>query len=91
MEIKILEESKNKIKFELIGEDHTLCNILRKELWADKNIEVAGYNIDHPLVSEPIIIIETSGKENPKKALLDAVNRLKKRNKELSVEFKNLK
>lgn len=91
MEIKILEETKNRIRFEIAGEDHTLCNALRAELWNDKNIEIAGYNIDHPLVSEPEMIVETKGKEDPKKALFAAVARLKKRNKELSVEFKNLK
>ena len=90
MEIKILKEKKDTIKFEIIGEDHTLCNVLRTELWNDKSIEVAGYNIDHPLVSEPVMIVETS-KGDPKKALLSAVARIKKKNKELSSEFKNLK
>ena len=29
MEIKILKEEKNKIEFEVIGENHTLCNPIR--------------------------------------------------------------
>ena len=32
MEIKILEDEKNRIKFEIEGESHTLSNPLSKEL-----------------------------------------------------------
>ena len=65
MEIVILEQTKNRLRIEVIGEDHTLCNALRKELWEDKDVEVAGYNMKHPLISEPEIIVETKS-GNPK-------------------------
>ena len=52
MEIKILKEEKNKIEFEIIGEDHTLCNSIRNELWNQDTIDAAAYNIKHPLVSK---------------------------------------
>ncbi len=87
MEIKILEEEKSSIKIEIIGEDHTLANALRKELWNDFHIKIAGYNIDHPLTGNPILIVETDGKEDPKKALNSAVERLKKKNSELLLKF----
>jgi len=91
MEINIIEETKDRLKFEIVGEDHTLCNLLRDELWKDKHLEVAGYNVDHPLVSQPIMIVETDGSETPKKALLEAVERIKQKNKEVIGEFKSLK
>ena len=90
MEIKILEESKNKIKFELISEGHTFCNALRSELWENKATEIAGYNIEHPLVSNPVFILETKD-GNPKKALLEAVSGLKKKTKELRDLIKKVK
>ena len=90
MEIRVLEKTKNKLKIEVVGEDHTLCNALRKELWEDKNVEIAGYNMKHPLISEPEIVVETKSGD-PVKALLKAVDGLKKKNKELLVEIKNLK
>ncbi len=90
MEITILEESKNKIRFKLIGEDHTLCNALRKELWKDKHVTVAGYNVEHPMVSEPVMVVETSG-EDPRKALFRAVEGLKSNNKEIITQLKNIK
>jgi DNA-directed RNA polymerase subunit L len=91
MEINILEEKAKRLVFELKGETHTLCNALREELWNDKAITVSAYNISHPLVGIPKFIIETNGDKEPKKALKDAISRLKKRNSELAAQIKKVK
>jgi DNA-directed RNA polymerase subunit L len=80
VEIKILEDKKNKLIVEFLGADHTLCNALKSELWNDEHVKVAGYNIKHPLVGSPIMVIETDTSENPRKALSDSAKRLKKLN-----------
>jgi len=80
MEIQILEETKRRIKIELPGEDHTFCNILKNELWNDSSVHIAGYNIDHPLVGSPVIIVETTTGKSAKDALFAAVKRIKKTN-----------
>ena len=77
MEINVIEKSKNKLTFDLKGESHTFCNILKNELWNDKNVTVAAYRIKHPLVATPIFSIETSQK-TPADALSDAIKRVKK-------------
>ena len=82
MEIKILKEEKNKIEFEIINEDHTLCNAIRNELWNQDNVEVSAYNIKHPLISNPVMLVETS-KGDPKNAIIGSVNSLKKQIKEI--------
>ncbi len=87
MEIKVIEDKKNKFVFEIDGVGHTFCNILKKELWNDKSVKIATYNIMHPLVSKPKMIIETDGSKNPRKALDDAVKRLKKTNEKFKKEF----
>lgn len=79
MEIKVIEKSKKKLVFELIGADHTFSNSLKKELWNDKSVKVSAYSIDHPLIGIPKFIIETNEKE-PEKALIDAAKRLQKKN-----------
>ncbi len=89
MELLVLEQSKNRIKFELKGEDHTFCNALKKELWNDKNIEISGYYVEHSLVSEPVFTVQVKSGD-AKKAVLDAVDRLKKWNKEMKEHFKSL-
>lgn len=79
MEIKVLEKSKSKLGFNLVGEGHALCNALKKELWNDKDVTVSGYYIEHPSVGMPTFVVESKGKA-PTKALEDAAKRLKKTN-----------
>ncbi|MBU4502483.1 MAG: DNA-directed RNA polymerase subunit L [Nanoarchaeota archaeon] len=86
MEIKVLEKKKNKLKLEIIGEDHTFCNTLRKELWNDKDVKVAGYNIEHPLVSNPVLTLETD-KKDPKKVLEATIKRIKDSNAKIKKEL----
>jgi len=52
---------------------------LKEELWNVKHVKVAGYRIDHPLVGIPRLIVETDGQEAPRKALISAAERLKKK------------
>ena len=87
MEIKILEESKNKIIVNIEGEGHTFCNVLKKELWNDKHVTAAGYSISHPLVGIPEIIVETDGKKKAKTVLMEAASRLQKQTDKLKKEF----
>ena len=75
MELKIIEEKKNKLIFELKGETHTFCNALKQELWNDKHVKAASYNITHPLIGIPKFIVETDGAD-PKKALKEASKKL---------------
>lgn len=80
MELKILSSEKDSLKIELIGEDHTLANALKTQLWKDTGIKLTGYNIEHPLVSNPVLVVEGN---DPKKMLMNAVAELKKNNLEL--------
>ena len=77
MEVKILEETKNKIRVAVEGATHTLCNALAKELQKDSHVNGAGYAIEHPLKGIPELIVETDGAD-PRKAVLSAVKKLSK-------------
>ena len=90
MEIKVVEKTKNRLKIELIGKTHTLSNALSKELWNDKDIAIAGYTLSHPMTQKPVLVVETNSGD-PQKALLAAVDRLKKKNKEFLGKLKVLK
>ena len=85
MEIKVLEDKKNKFVFEIDEMGHTFLNSLKTELWNDDHVKVATYAIKHPQVSKPKFILETDGDESPKVALSSAVGRLKR----LSDKFRN--
>lgn len=85
MQFKILEESKNKLVFELEGETHTFCNVLKKELQDQKGVKTVSYRIDHPLVGVPRFLIETDGTD-PKKIIKSALNSIAKKADEFKKE-----
>ena len=89
MEFKVLEESKTKLVFQLIGETHTFCNLLKDTLQNVKGVEIATYKIDHPLVGVPQFLVETKGIE-PKKALQTALKDIKKNVNEFKKEAAKL-
>ncbi len=90
MEIKVLESTKNRLKLEIVGEQHTIPNAVSKELWNDKSVVVAGYTLDHPMISNAVLIVETKS-GNPKKALLGAISRLGKKSKNFLASVKKIK
>ncbi|MCK5283356.1 MAG: DNA-directed RNA polymerase subunit L [Nanoarchaeota archaeon] len=87
MEINVIEEKKGKIIFELNGVSHTICNILKNELWKDKHIKEVGYTIRHPLVGKPEFTIETDG-EDPRKIVASTCQKIEKEFDKFSSEFK---
>jgi DNA-directed RNA polymerase subunit L len=90
MEIKIIEKSKKRLVFDLVGADHTFSGALKKEMWNDKSIKISAYNIEHPLVGIPRFIVEAEDKD-PEKVLLDAVKRLEKKNESFLEDIKKIK
>ena len=89
MDLKVLEYTGKRLKFDILGEDHTFANILRKELWEDKNIKLAGYKLEHSLITAPCFILETDGKD-PKEVMEKAVQRLKKLSENILTNLKKL-
>ena len=89
MKFNVIQESKNKLIFTLEGETHTFCNLLKEELRRIKEVKIATYSIDHPLVGKPEFQIETSGME-PRKALKEALASLKKKANEFKKEVAKL-
>ncbi|MCP3682290.1 MAG: DNA-directed RNA polymerase subunit L [bacterium] len=91
MELNVTEENSKKIVFELKGEGHTLCNVLKKELWKNSHVKVATYTIKHPLIGVPTMTVETDGTVKPKKVLTDAAEKVLKNSEEFKKELKKLK
>jgi len=88
MEIKVIEEKKNRLSFEIKGEGNTFCNLLKEELWNDKHITVAAYNIKHPLIGIPFMIVETDGNKTPRDVLASAAERIVDKVEKLKKEAK---
>jgi DNA-directed RNA polymerase subunit L len=87
MEVKVVSKTKTELKIEIIGEDHTFCNLLQNVLLNDKNVEIAGYDQPHPLIRSSIIYLRTKREASPEKILLNALENLKDINKEFDEKF----
>ncbi len=83
MKFKKIREKDNEIEFVLEGEDHTFSQLLLKHLLENKNVEIAEYNIPHPLTGKPTFYVKVKGKKKPMTVLAEAADSIKK-------EFKSL-
>ena len=83
MNLKVIHRSKNELKLEIQGEGHTFCNLLQWVLLQDKGVEMAGYDVPHPLISSSVLYIRTKRESSPEKALARALTKVG----EMSNEF----
>ena len=88
MKIKILSKSKSEIKIEIEGAGHSICNLLQKKLLEDPNVDLAGYDVPHPLASNAILYVRMNGTSKPELALKKAIKNALKLNKEFTNSLK---
>jgi len=88
MKVKVLDRTSNVLKIEVEGVGHTICNLVQKKLLENRNIDLAGYDMPHPLSSRSVIYVRTKGKVKPEEALREAVEKAREANKEFGKELK---
>lgn len=52
MEVKIIEETDEELVFEVIAEK-TILNPLKERLLDHEQVDYAGWNVEHPMLSNP--------------------------------------
>jgi len=87
MEVKVLKKTPNEFKIEIEGTGHGICNLLQKRLLEDETVDLAGYNVPHPLASNPVIYVRTKGKARPEATFLRAVEAARDMDKGFSKEL----
>ncbi len=88
MELGKIKEDSNVIEIELRGESIGFANLIKEELWADKNVDEAAYIKEHPYMAEPRIYVKMKGKSSSRVGLQRAIKRLQVKLKDLEREFK---
>ncbi len=63
MNLKILNKTDNELEMEIVGETHTLLNLLKTILLEDDTVEIATYDIKYLGISEPVMYVRTNGKD----------------------------
>ena len=86
MKLKLLKEEGNELKFE-IDEGHTFCSLLQSFLLEDESVELAGYDIPHPLLPSTIFYIRTKRPRKPREAIEKALERIQSAMDELMEEY----
>lgn len=76
MRLNVLNQQKNELEVEVLGENETLLNPIKQALLADKDVEVAEYIIEHPSLAIPRIYVRTRGSTNPATVLKRTVKSL---------------
>lgn len=87
MKVNVITRTPNELKIEVEGAGHTICNLLQKKLLEEENVDLAGYDIPHPLASSPIIYVRTKGKVKPDQILKNAIEKTREMNKEFGKEL----
>lgn len=87
MKVKTLKRTSNELKIDVDGIGHAFCNLLQKRLLEDPHVDLAGYDIPHPLASNSVIYVRTKGSVKPEEALRKAVENVRETNKEFSKEL----
>lgn len=75
------------LEIEIKGETVSFVNLIKEELWKDKQVDEATYIKEHPYMAEPKIYLKMKGKADPKVALRKAQKRLMVKLKNLNGEF----
>lgn len=86
MKLNILKKTKDSVTIEVKGESKTFVNLLKDELWKDKNILEAAAIKEHPYMGEPKLLVKVKT-GNPITAITKAVRHLQVRAKEIRDEF----
>jgi DNA-directed RNA polymerase subunit L len=87
MKVNVLKKTSNELRIEIEGAGNTVCNLLQKKILEQKGVDLAGYDIPHPLTPNAIIYIRTKSTAKPEQVLRDALGNAREMNKEFSKEL----
>jgi len=87
MKVNVLKKTSNELRIEIEGAGHTVCNLLQKKILEEKSVDMAGYDIPHPLTPNAIIYVRTKGTAKPEQVLRDAIENAREMNKEFGKEL----
>jgi DNA-directed RNA polymerase subunit L len=78
MKIKFIEETSEKIKFQMLETKYSIPEMLKKQLLTYKGVVMASGMLDHPEDNENIFILVVEKGINPRELLLKAIDELQK-------------
>lgn len=86
MELEVEKQDKNSVVIKVRGETHTLLNMVREELWNDKNVSEASVVQEHPFAPDSKILVKVSS-GSPISALEKSADRVSSNVEKLKKAF----
>jgi DNA-directed RNA polymerase subunit L len=80
LKINVLKKAGKELKIEVVGAGYGLCNLLQKKLLEDTSVDLAGFDVPHPLASNPVIYVRVKGDAKPEDVLIKAAEAARKVN-----------
>jgi DNA-directed RNA polymerase subunit L len=74
MRVNISVKEGDYMEMEFNGEGHTLLNLIQSNLLKDKQVEMAGYTVPHPLMDKSRLFIKLNRGKDHLKVLKKALN-----------------
>ncbi len=87
MQIKVLEASKNKLKFIMIGQRYTIPEMLKKQLLTNKDVVMASGMLKHPEDPDCEFVLTVKPEADAKNILLKAIEELQTEVKSFKTEM----
>lgn len=84
MDVEIIKHSKEELEFEIKDNDSAILELLAKRLNEYKETEFAAQKTEHPLISNPRMLLKVKKGNDARKVLLSAIDELRK-------EFESIK
>lgn len=88
MELKKIEDNEKRLIVEFDGETIAFVNMIKDKLWEDPAVKEAAAIMEHPYLSKPKILVETS-RSSPEVALGKATEKLLDETEEFKGKFKD--
>ncbi len=90
MDVEIIKRSKEELEFEIKGDDSAILELLTKRLNEYNETEFAAQKTEHPLVSNPKILLRVKKGNDATKVLLGAIDELRKEFESIKEKVKKL-
>ncbi|MEM3361890.1 MAG: DNA-directed RNA polymerase subunit L [Candidatus Anstonellaceae archaeon] len=87
MKLNVIKNEKNYLEIEFLDQDMAFVNTIASIALENKDVEFCAAKLDHPEVSNPVLIIRTKS-SSPKKVLIEAAQELKEQIKKLQEGLK---
>lgn len=76
LQLELIEKGANSRLIRIVGEDHTICNLLRHELQEADKVLAASYTLGHPLIEHPKFFVKAE--KSPERVMTDVAEKIAK-------------